>query len=227
MRTLVNVGKYIKLIRSNISMLAGVSYSQNPGYIDSVLNRSNSYNYTNSLILASNISEKLDFALSYTSNYSIVKNTQDIRNIQDTKYWYQSANFKFSWIFFKNFVLQSDVAGQFNRGLSGGFNQNYVVWNASFGKKFLKNNAGELKLSVFDILNQNNNINRTVTSSKIQDSRTNTFPRYYLLIFTYNLRNFNGQSAPSEGRRYDRGDHGDRMMHGDGGGQMGPPRGGF
>lgn len=233
MRSLVNIGKYVKFIRSNISMLAGISHSQNPAYIDTsvtVLNRSNSYNYTNSLILASNISEKLDFSLSYTSNYSIVKNTQQLRNLKDTRYWYQSASFKFSWIFFKNFILQSDVAGQYNRGLSGGYNENYVVWNASFGKKFLKNNAAELKVSVFDILNQNNNINRTVTASTIQDSRTNTFPRYYLLIFTYNLRNFNGQSGQPEGRRLEkgeRGDRGDRMMHNHDGEHMGPPRGGF
>jgi hypothetical protein len=200
-RSLLSVGQYIKPIRSNVSVLAGVGYSQNPGYIDSILNRSNSYSYTNSLIIASNISEKLDFTISYTSNYSIVKNTEKIRNISNTEYWYQSANFKVNWIFWKNFVLQTDIAGQFNKGLSTSYNQNYVVWNASFGKKFLKNNAAELKLSCFDLLNQNNNISRSVTASIIQDSRSNTFPRYFLLIFTYNLRNFNGQSMPADRER--------------------------
>jgi hypothetical protein len=207
-RTLANIGKYIKPIRSNISMLGGVSYTQSPGFIDSVLNRSNTYSYTNSIILASNISEKIDFSLSYTSNYSIVENTETLMNLRNTEYWYQSANFKINWIFLKSFVLQTDVAGQFNRGLSTSYNQNYVVWNASFGKKFLKNNAAELKMSVFDILNQNNNISRSVTASTIQDSRTNTFPRYFLVIFTYNLRNFNGQSMPSQQNREFRRDPG-------------------
>lgn len=224
-RTLLSVGQYIKPIKSNVSILGGVGYSQNPGYIDSILNRSNSYSYTNSLIIASNISEKLDFTLSYTSNYSIVKNTEKIRNISNTEYWYQSANFKVNWIFWKGFVLQSDVAGQFNKGLSTSYNQNYVVWNASFGKKFLKNNAAELKLSCFDLLNQNNNISRNVTASIIQDSRTNTFPRYFLVIFTYNLRNFNGQTMPAEGERgrfregggFDRGNRDSNVM------PMGPP----
>jgi hypothetical protein len=200
-RSLISVGQYIKPIKSNVSLLGGVGYSQNPGYIDTILNRSNSYNYTNSLIIASNISEKLDFTLSYTSIYSIVKNSKESKNIRNNEYWYQSANFKVNWIFWKNFVLQTDVSGQFNQGLSTNYNQNYVVWNASFGKKFLKNNAAELKLSCFDLLNQNNNISRSVTASIIQDSRTNTFPRYFLLIFTYNLRNFNGQSMPAEGER--------------------------
>ncbi|HEX3010283.1 MAG TPA: TonB-dependent receptor, partial [Bacteroidales bacterium] len=227
-RTLINVGKYFKPIRSNISILGGVAYSQSPGYIDSILNRSNSYSYTNSLIVSSNVSEKIDFTLSYTSNYSIAKNTKELKNIKNTEYWYQSANVKVNWIFWKNFVLASDVAGQFNRGLSGNYNENYVVWNASFGKKFLKNNAGELKLSCFDILNQNNNINRNVTASTISDSRTNTFPRYFLLVFTYNLRNFMGGN-PDERRgrfRMD-GDEPGRMPMGmpPSGAPMGPPPG--
>lgn len=230
LRTLVNFGKYVKAIKSNVSLLGGVGYSQSPGFIDTVLNRSNAYNYTNSLIVASNISEKLDFTLSYTSNYSIVKNTKIIRNIKNTEYWYQSVNFRINWIFWKNFVLQSDIAGQFNQGLSSSYNQNFAVWNASFGKKFLKSNAAEIKLSVFDILNQNNNINRNVTASMIQDSRTNTFPRYFLVIFSYNLRNFNGQSAPAEktreryhegGERYERRGHDSNMM----GAPSGPPPG--
>ncbi|NJK94079.1 MAG: outer membrane beta-barrel protein [Bacteroidales bacterium] len=208
-RSLANFGKYVKVLKSNVNMLAGLNYSQSPGYVNSILNRSNNYSITNSLILASNISEKLDFSVSYTSNYSIVKNTETSQGVSNTEYWYQSANFKVNWIFFKGFVLQTDMAGQFNKGLSSNsYNQNYVVWNASFGKKFLKNNAAEIKLSVFDILNQNKNISRTVTASTIQDSRTNTFPRYFLVMFTYNLRRFNGQNDPTQNQENRR----DRMM---------------
>ena len=203
-RSLFSFGVYAKPIRSNINVLAGLNYSQSPGYIDSLLNRSNSYSITNSLIFASNISEKIDFSLSYTSNYSIVENTAKAQNLSNTKYWYQSANAKVNWIFLKGFVLQSDLVGQFNKGLSESYNQNYMVWNASFGKKFMKSNAAELKISVFDILNQNKSISRTVTASTIQDSRTNTFPRYFMLVFTYNLKKFNGQKEPEQRENRDR-----------------------
>jgi hypothetical protein len=219
-RTLANFGVYVKPIRSNLNVLGGFNYSQNPGYVDSIFNRSNTYSITNSVILASNISEKIDFSVSYTSNYSIVENTEDIQTLSNTKYWYQSANMKVNWIFLKGFLLQSDIAGQFNKGLSNSYNQNSVVWNASFGKKFLKNNAAELKLSVFDILNQNKNISRTVTSSMIQDTRTNTFPRYFMVVFTYNLKRFNGQKDPTQNRGQGGYREGPMMM------PMGTPPGG-
>jgi hypothetical protein len=198
LRSFITLGYFIKPIKSNLSFVIGGGYSQSPGYIDSLLNRSNSYSLTNSLILTSNISSKLDFTLSYTSNYSLVKNSANVENIIDTKYWYQSASLKFNWIFWKGFVLQTDLVGQYNQGLSQSYNESYLVWNASLGKKFLKNQAAELKLGVYDILNQNNNITRSVTASAIRDTRTNTFQRYFLVLFTYNLRSQRGQATQQQ-----------------------------
>ncbi len=74
--------------------------------------------------------------------------------------------------------------------MQGGFNQNFVLWNASVAKKFLKDNRGELRLTVYDILNQNNSIRRHVTELYIEDSQTNVLNRYVMLTFTYNLQHF-------------------------------------
>jgi hypothetical protein len=221
LRTFINLSYFLKPIKSNCSFVIGGSYSQSPGYIDSILNRSNAYSLTNSLIITSNVSTNLDFTLSYTSNYSIVKNSSHASNISDTKYWYQSASFKFNWIFLKGFVFQTDVVGQYNQGLSTSYNQSYMVWNASFGKKFLKNQAAELKLGVYDILNQNNSITRSVTASEISDTRTNTFPRYFLILFTYNLKSKNGQ-APSQNPQQQ-----NQPWQRHDGFQGGPPQGGY
>ena len=224
MRSFLSYGILIKPIKCNVNILTGFNFSQSPGYIDTLLNRSNSYTITNGLVLSSNISEKMDFSVSYTSNYSIVNNSVVAPNISDTKYWYQSTSAKVNWIFWKGFLLQSDLVGQFNRGLADNYNQNYIVWNGSFGKKLFKNEAGELKLSVFDILKQNKNISRTVTAINITDTRTNTFPRYFLIVFTYNLRSYNGMKPPTDKR--DDYDHGTRQGSGAGGFRGGGDRGG-
>jgi hypothetical protein len=192
-RTFVNLAYFIKPLKSNLNFVAGGSYAQLPGYIDSLLNRSNTYSITNSLILTSNISSNLDFTLSYTSNYSMVKNSARLEYLDDTRYWYQSASGKINWIFWKGFVLNTDFLYQYNQGLSQGYNQRYFVWNASMGKRFLKNQAAEFRLGVYDILNQNSNISRTVTASAITDTHTNAFQRYFLVLFTYNLKSKYGQ----------------------------------
>ena len=96
-------------------------------------------------------------------------------------------------------MLQNSLIEQINRGLAGGYNQNFLQWNIAFGKKFLKNNNAELKLSVYDVLNQNKNITHTVSASNIMDSSTNTLQRCALLTFTYNLRNY---KAPADNHEH-------------------------
>jgi hypothetical protein len=65
-----------------------------------------------------------------------------------------------------------------------------LLWSGGTGIKFLKNNAAEIRLSVFDILNQNNNINRTVTETYAEDSQNLVLRQYYMLTFTYNFKKF-------------------------------------
>jgi len=61
------------------------------------------------------------------------------------------------------------------------------MWNASLSKQFLKNKAAELKLTVYDILNQNKSITRTIGENYFEDNSTNVIRRYFLISFIYNL----------------------------------------
>jgi hypothetical protein len=54
----------------------------------------------------------------------------------------------------------------------------------------MEKKAAELKVSVFDLLNQNNSISRTVTETYIEDNVTRVLNRYFMLTFTYTLRKF-------------------------------------
>jgi hypothetical protein len=64
-----------------------------------------------------------------------------------------------------------------------------------FRKKTFNNNLGEITLSVFDLLDQNKNIVRNVSDSYFEDLRTNQLSRFFMLAFTYNLRNFRVQPS--------------------------------
>ncbi|MDN8937882.1 hypothetical protein Q0P02_14720, partial [Staphylococcus aureus] len=76
----------------------------------------------------------------------------------DRQFFRQSTSLRFSWIAVKGVTLQSDVAHQLNRGLAAGFNQNFVLWNASLGKKLGEKQQAEIQLYGFDLLGQNNSI---------------------------------------------------------------------
>lgn len=194
LRSLVTYGTPIKPLKLNINLTTGFNYIRTPGLINLISNISNSYIFNQGIVLSSNISSNIDFALSYTANYNIVRNS--IRPQMNNNYYTHIGTGRLNWIFGKGFVFSTDISNQAYRGLGDAYNQNFALWNASLGKKFMKNNAGELKLTVFDILKQNNSISRTVSETNIQDISSRVITQYAMLTFTYTLRNFGSAQAP-------------------------------
>ena len=217
-RTFANYGSPIKAIKTNLNLNTGVNFTRLPGLINEQLNLSNNYALSQGIVLSSNISTNLDFTVAFNGNYNIVRNT--LQPKLDNNYFSQQTSARLNWIFGKGFVLQTDVTNQSYRGLGEGFNQNFTLWNASVGKKFLKDNKGELKLTVFDILAQNNSISRNVTETYLEDVTSRVLTQYAMLTFTYTLRNFGKAPAPTEERRREwggeRGPGGDRGQGGGG-----------
>jgi len=186
----------VKQIKSNLNVNAGVNYGHTPSIINNLLNMSNSYALSSGIFIGSNVSDKLDFSLAYNANYTIVKNS--VQRQSDNSYFNHAASFKINWIFYKGFVLNTDVTQTLYNGLTQNYSQSYFLWNAYIGYKFFKNNALEAKLSVFDILNQNRSIGRNITGSYTEDYKTTVLRRYGMLTLTYTLRNFKGAQPPPE-----------------------------
>ena len=178
----------IKFIKSNINVNAGISYSRTPGLINNFTNYANTYNLNQGITIASNVSEKLDFTLSYNSTYNIVENT--IQKGANNNYFNHTAGLKLNYVMFKKVVFNTNITQTLYTGLSQGYNQNFTLCNASIAYKFLKSQALEAKLSVYDLLNQNTNVSRNVTETYVEDTRSNILKQYFMITLTYSLRKF-------------------------------------
>ena len=192
-RSFFTFGMPLKFIKSNLNWNAGFSYSKLPGLLNNVSNISNTYNYNLGAVISSNISEYVDFNLSYSANINTVKNS--IQPSLNNNYFTQSAGISANLLTKKGLFFNNDLTNEYYKGLSGGYNTNYWLWNIAIGQKFLKKQAGELKLSVFDLLKQNKSITRNVTDSYIQDVQNQVLQQYFMLTFTYKLKNF-GKGNP-------------------------------
>ncbi|MCC5944542.1 MAG: TonB-dependent receptor [Bernardetiaceae bacterium] len=181
-------GKPIKMLKSNLNFNGGLSYNRLPGLINEQLNFSNNYNLSQGITLSSNISERVDFTVSYRASYNIVRNS--LQSQLNNDFFSQATNAKGIWIFGKVFLLEANATHQLFRGLSQEFNQSFMLLTLSAGKKIFKNERGEIKATVFDVLNQNNNIARNVSEIYVEDIRSLVLNRYAMLVFTYNIRHF-------------------------------------
>jgi hypothetical protein len=210
----INFGFPTKKPKANVNFSTVVAYIRDVNIYNTIKNFTNNYAFTERISYNMNIKEQFDLNFSSSSTYTLARYTQSTS--QNGDYFTQvfsvepTYTSKGGWIFGNDFDLTM------NRGQSAGFNQTIPLWNASIAKQIFKKKDGELKLSVYDLLNQNKSISRTVEQNYIQDTRTQVLTRYFMLTFTYNLRKFagKGQQMPPMMRGMFRRDGQPRMMGG-------------
>jgi hypothetical protein len=204
-RSVLSYGRPIKAIKTNVNWSANASFTQTPGIVNGGLNYARVPSFGAGLTLSSNISANLDFTASTTANQNLVRNTLQAR--LNTNYFSQVTRLRLSWLVGPGISLQTDLLHQAYSGLSAGFNQQYVLWNASLGKKIFPGQRGEIKVYAFDLLGQNRAIQRNVTEAYYEDVQTTILQRYLMLMFTYNIRSGNvvAPTQPTEGPRGERG----------------------
>ncbi len=95
----------------------------------------------------------------------------------------------------KNFEISTDINLQL-RQKDPRFtqNNNYTTWNMSVIKRMLKDNKLELKLGLYDILDQNKGYQRNFNSFSFTETYYNTLRRFWLLTVTWNISK-NGKPA--------------------------------
>ena len=196
LRTFATYGLPIKKLKSNLNINTGINYTSVPGLINYKTNYANTFNITSGFVLGSNISQQVDFTITHNANINLVKNT--IQSQTTSNYFINTSGLKANIMPLKSLMISTDLSYTNYKGLGSTFNQSFLLWNAGIAYKFLKNNAAEIKLSVFDMLKQNNSISRSVTETYIEDSKSNVLQRYFMLTFTYNIRKFNGMVMPPQ-----------------------------
>ena len=201
LRTFLTWGRLVNAIKTNVNLSLTGNYLRSPGLINEQLNIANTASLGLGVVLSSNISEKIDFTVSSRTNLNQVINS--LQANANANYLNQQTAARLNLILWKGIVFRSELEHTLYQGLSDGFDQNFWLWNASLGKKLFKNQRGEIQLSVFDMLRQNNSISRTVTETYIEDLQTAVLQRYVMLTFTYQLRQFKSGEMPEapEGMR--------------------------
>ena len=194
-RIIFNYNMPISYLKSIISYNASVAYIRTPGLSNQKNIITDNFVYLAGVSITSNVSQYIDYTLSYNSNINQTKSTGSKVN----NAFNQAISLQANLLHKKGWFVQNDINYIANRGLSAGFNQQFCLWNAGIGKRFLPKNIAEIKLSVYDILRQNQSINRVVDENRITDSQNIVLQQYFMLTFTYSLKNFGNPTKSASG----------------------------
>ena len=186
-----NYGMQLNTPKSNLNFGTNISNSRGLSLINGATNNTYNTSLGETIGWTMNLNEKFDLNLHTTSTYSIIKNS--IVSQSNAEYFSQSFWAEPTYTFKGGWVFSNDFTYTFNTGRTAGYNISVPLWNAYVSKLLFKKQNCELKFSLYDILNKNQNVTRTSTNNSIADVQNNVLKQYYSVTFTYNLRKFAGQ----------------------------------
>lgn len=180
----INAGFPIKKLNSRFNLGPTASFSESITVLNetennvrnSTLGGSVRYNYT--------YKEYVIFDLS--ANFSKQLTEYDF-NTPDQEYFNQTYRSELNLNFLKKYAFNTSFDYLIYTSSTTDFRQTIPFWNLSLSRFVMKNNAGEVKIGVNNLLDQSNSVTQSAGENFVQRQVMNNLGRYYMVSFTYAL----------------------------------------
>ncbi|MGN6439377.1 MAG: outer membrane beta-barrel protein [Agriterribacter sp.] len=180
-----------------VTFNGNVNYNHDVGLVNSQKNIGNNWVTTQRLNFEFNYKEWLEWGANAAYSLNSTKYTLSQNGARlSSNAWSLGSNMRMDIP--GGVIVRYDISYVINNGLASSVNSNPTLFNASIEKTIFKKKNGFIRLSGFDIFNQNTNISRQVSGNAIIDSRVNRLTRYFMLTFTYRLMKFKGQQSDGQ-----------------------------
>ncbi|REC49747.1 TonB-dependent receptor [Chryseobacterium pennipullorum] len=170
-----------------------MNYNFNNGFIDGQAYKSNSYSLNPGLNMSYEIKDKFMIKPSYRLGYSFSKYSN--YNVGQVNTANQSLKLELTnYLFQSRFVFGNDFEYNTNSNIAPGFKKDFYFWNTSIGYSFYKKQF-TAKVKIYDVLNQNQSVRRTITDSYFEDREELILRRYIMFSLSMKLNKFVGKKT--------------------------------
>jgi hypothetical protein len=190
----INYGFPIKKLKTRVDASIGYNSTKSISFINGAKNQIVNMGINPSVSLNYSKDDKIDIRTTATLRFS--KATYSLQEQLNTNYLTQTYGAEMTNYLPLGLVLNNNFTYTINTGRADGYNTKVPFWNASIAKSFLKNKRAELKLTVFDLLNENIGISRSANQNYIEDQRYSVLQRYLLATFTFRLHKAAASNGP-------------------------------
>lgn len=162
--------------------------------VDGVVNENKSTNYNFNISSGYWGDKWINYWFGFGPSYNISSSTI---NPFETKYWSFSGNYDIEIKLKKKWYINlNGESAVYEKTAVFANQQDFTRINIYIKKSLDKDENWQLQLGVHDLLNQNQNINRNISSNLISESTRQVIQRYGMLSLTYN---FSKNGKPSQG----------------------------
>ncbi len=180
----ISYGMPVKAINTRIDASLNANYNRGIFPVNGADNQTERLSPSGELNLTYNYKELLEITAGANASFNRTQYSLDPALNQEFVNQIYTAGFNL------NLPHDFHIASNLDYSIYGGISEQIPLWSASVSKYLLKNKRGELKISVFDLLNRNLGINRVAQNNYLQEERITSLGRYAMLSFTYNLQGF-------------------------------------
>lgn len=170
----------------NAELRGNWDYINMVSYANYILNQNRNINFSQSLRLRMN-QRRVTLSGSATYNYSSNRYSIAQFKLRNIETWEFNMNGRA--LLNKRITINADILKRINSGYSIDAG-NPLLINLGIEKNIFKRGQGTIGIKAYDLLNQGNNLVRSISDNSITDSRYNQITRYFLLNFNYRLQNF-------------------------------------
>jgi hypothetical protein len=187
-----NFGKRFKKTKSwqlGLNTRVNSNFNRNYFMINNQMGLQSSYRTSINQGFTLNFKDAVEVGQSYEISNNITK-YQDV-DYKNLNYYNHRFTSRLTLRWPKRIIFDVDYSYSYNGQISAGFQRSMNLLNAAVALQMLKKDRGQLKLSVYDLLDQNISVSRYEYASSVNISESRILKRYLLLSYQFKFNKIN------------------------------------
>ena len=192
-----SISKQLNSRKYNLSLSGNILHNHGVSMSNNTENITTTWNFSERFGPRINPNEWLE--INPNVSYSFTKSNNTLPSSIDSRTNTLAFNIDGKIYMWKTLIFGYSASKNYVSGINANVTNNPFVINSYLEKEFWKRRA-TFTFQAFDVLNQNNFVNRNITDNGITDTKSNALSRYFMLRLGVRLQKWSGVK-PRNGRQ--------------------------
>lgn len=193
----ISRGFPVRKLGMKVRINTNLRYSNSIVFVNEQKNDANTFGGGVGFTIENRSKDKVNISYTPRFNYSVSTYSESEEN--NLSFYDHSHEMEFDLYAIDKWSFGTSLLVNYYSAQNFGEAQVIPIWSADLSRRFMDNDRAEIKLAIFDILNENQGVSRTTNLNYIQNQVVNSLARYAMLSLRYNLQSGGGNAQSGRG----------------------------